>query len=173
MPPLLKYEWEEWDKKPVLPLYNFSEALALPVAERFEGAVAILQEQEKQEAALFGEPSTSFGPGFAASEIADLERVQGSAFAPEVREFLRRWNRVEGISGLGFYGPQCWVEAELAASEPWLMIGDYWRYADGDQLVMPLFGQTDKVFLYLHEHGPKIEEFAPSFSLALWRMAHE
>jgi hypothetical protein len=53
------------------------------------------------------------------------------------------------------------------------MLGDYWRYADGDQLVMPLSGEKNKVFLYLHEHGPNIEEFAPSFSLALWRTAHE
>jgi hypothetical protein len=26
---------------------------------------------------------------------------------------------------------------------------------------------------YLHEHGPLIEDYAPSFSLALWRLVSE
>ena len=29
------------------------------------------------------------------------------------------------------------------------------------------------VVAYLHERGPLYESFAPTFSLALWRMVHE
>ncbi len=169
MPSFLKYKWAE----PVLPPYDFSEALALPVVERFERVLAVLQGQEKQKAALLGEDSNPFSPGFAENEIAELERSQETSFAPEVKEFLRHWKFVGEAGCFDFHGADSWVENDLAARGAYLIIGNNWRYADGDQLVMPLSGETDKVFLYLHEHGPKIEEFAPSFSLALWRMAHE
>ena len=141
--------------------------------ERFERSVAVLQGWAQEKVDITGDELEPFQPGFSDDEIADLEDSQGAPFAPEVKEFLRHWNRVEGAGGIIFYGAHCWVEAELAASGPWLMLGDYWRYADGDQLVMPLSGEKNKVFLYLHEHGPNIEEFAPSFSLALWRTARE
>jgi hypothetical protein len=29
------------------------------------------------------------------------------------------------------------------------------------------------VVAYLHQHGPSFERYAPSFSLALWRMLNE
>lgn len=173
MPPFLKYEWEEGEQKNVLPPYDFSVALALPVTERFEQSVAILQQHAQAEAAIVGEDLLPLQPGFSEDQITEMEQVQKAPFAPEVKDFLRHWKRGGGMSGISFYGPDCWVEDELAAKGSFLMIGDYWRYADGDQLVMPLSSATEKVFLYLHEHGPKIEEFAPSFSLALWRMVHE
>jgi hypothetical protein len=39
-----------------------------------------------------------------------------------------------------------------------------------------MFDLTDParpVVAYLHEHGPLFENYAPSFSLALWRLVHE
>ena len=173
MPPFLKYEWEGGEQRNVLPPYDFSAASAMPVMERFERSVVILQGHEKQKADILGETSTSFGPGFMEDEIAELERSQEALFAPEVREFLRHWKFAGEAGCFDLHGADSWVENDLAARGSCLIIGNNWRYADGDQLVMPLSGETDKVFLYLHEHGPKIEEFAPSFSLALWRMAHE
>lgn len=135
--------------------------------------MAILEQQAHEEAAFRDEPLPLLRPGLSENEIADLERLQETAFASELREFLQHWNRFEGITGFSLYGQDSWVEDELAEKGSFLMVGDYWRYACGDQVVMPLNGETDKVFLYLHEHGPKLEEFALSFSLALWRMAHE
>jgi hypothetical protein len=32
---------------------------------------------------------------------------------------------------------------------------------------------STSVVAYLHEHGPLIENYAPSFSLALWRLVSE
>ena len=162
----------------VLPSYDFSEALLLPVMERFEQSVAILQERARAELAIYGESPAPLPPGFSEDEITDLERKQGAAFAAEVREFLQHWKRVEGASGFGFHGPDSWVTDERFTGGKYpnsfyLVVGDYWRYADGDLLIMPLTGETDKVLLYLHEDGPEIEEIAPSFSLVLWRMAHK
>ncbi len=162
----------------ILPPYDFSEALLLPVMERFAQSIAILQERARAEAAIYGESLAPLQPGFSEDEIADLERKQGAPFAAEVREFLQHWKRVQGEGGFGFYGPDSWVTDERFTGGKYpnsfyLVVGDYWRYADGDLLIMPLSGETDKVLLYLHEDGSKIEDLAPSFSLALWRMAHE
>jgi len=174
--------WFSRNPKPedetVLPPYDFSVALLLPVMERFERSVAILQERARAEAAIYGESLAPLQPGFSEYEITDLERKQGAPFASEVREFLRQWKRVGGGGGFGFHGPDSWVTDEKFAGKrypdsSYLVVGDYWRYADGDLLIMPLTGETGKVLLYLHEDGPEIEEIAPSFSLALWRMAHE
>ncbi len=54
-----------------------------------------------------------------------------------------------------------------------LVCGYNWSFADGDQLLIPLDIPDPPVVLYLHEHGPAFEVFAPSFALALWRLAHE
>ena len=55
-----------------------------------------------------------------------------------------------------------------------LVFGDCWRFADGDQLMFRLDTPDCPVVLYLHEdRPPTVEPFAPSFSLALWRMVHE
>ena len=148
----------------------------LSVMERFEQSVAILREYARMEASAWGDTPAPLSLGFSENEIAELERVQGASFAPEVKEFLRCWQRIDGDSGFGFYGPDSWMTEESMrgfGDRLYLVIGDYWRYADGDLLIMPTSGEIDKVFLYLHEDGPKIEELAPSFSLALWRMAHE
>ncbi len=170
MQPFQKFEQES---ESVLPPYDFSEALALPITERFEQSVAILQKHEQAEMVIRGEVSTPNRPGLSAIEIADLERSQGVSFAPEAKEFFRQWKRAEGGSGLGFHSLDRWITDTRLAETAYLIAGDYWRYADGDALIMPLSSETEKVFLYLHEDGPKIEEFAPSFSLALWRMAHD
>ena len=112
MPPFLKYEWEEGEQMNVPPPYDFSAALALSVMERFKRFVATLQEQAQAEAAIYGETLTPLQPGFSDSEIAGSEQGRGTAFALEVREFLRHWNRVEGAGGFNFYGPDSWITDE-------------------------------------------------------------
>jgi len=63
--------------------------------------------------------------------------------------------------------------ADLAIPGAFLAIGDYWRFADGDQLLLALDDSEQPVMAYFHEHEPRIEYFAPSVSLALWRLTHE
>ena len=110
MQPFLRYEWEA---EAILPPYDFSAALALPVMERFERSVVILQEHEKQKADLLGETSTSFGPGFMEDKITELERSQEALFAPEVREFLRHWKFAGEAGCFDFHGADSWVELAL------------------------------------------------------------
>ena len=60
-----------------------------------------------------------------------------------------------------------------------LVIGDHWEFADGDQLLMDWDGGSPSVMLYLHDPPPNpvgaplVEPYAPSFSLALWRIVDE
>lgn len=64
-----------------------------------------------------------------------------------------------------------WVSDEHRRGTRHLVFADYWHCADGDQLLFEVGDPTGAVFVYEHE-GPRIEPFAPSFSLALWRMVN-
>jgi hypothetical protein len=66
-----------------------------------------------------------------------------------------------------------WVSTEHAPDVKYLVFGAYWAHADGDQLMFDLSKPTQPIVAYLHEHGPRIEPFAPSFSLALWRLVSD
>ena len=66
-----------------------------------------------------------------------------------------------------------WVSEQHRTGEKYLVFANYWRYADGDQLMFDLSGPSQPVVAYLHEHGPLFKFDAPSFSLALWRLVHE
>jgi hypothetical protein len=55
-----------------------------------------------------------------------------------------------------------------------LVFGDGWRFADGDQLMFRLDEAGRPVAHYRHEAMlPTVEPFAPPFSRALWRMVSE
>ena len=65
------------------------------------------------------------------------------------------------------------MSTEHLRGSRYLVFGHYWAYADGDQLLYDVDSQSAKVIAYLHEHGPLYESYAPSLSLALWRMIDE
>jgi hypothetical protein len=96
----------------------------------------------------------------------------------EYRAFLERHRHlvlddgfnIGGLAHDGVYrGEGPWLSDQHPTSGPALVIGFYWRYADGDQLLIPLDDPSHPVLAYFHE-VPAIEPFAPSFSLALWRL---
>ena len=66
-----------------------------------------------------------------------------------------------------------WLSDDHMPNRRLLVFGAFWRFADGDQLLIDLDDPTFPVIAYLHEHGPLFERYAPSFSLALWRLVHE
>lgn len=72
--------------------------------------------------------------------------------------------------GIGIGTP--WISDEHMKGFSYLVFGYYWRFADGDQLMIDLNDPSLPIVAYLHEY-PAVEYFAPSFSLALWRMVHE
>jgi hypothetical protein len=160
-------------REPVLPVYDFSEALLLSVMQRLEQSVEILQEQARATHAVLGEEPLPPQTGLSEDELAALQEQIGAPIPTEYADFLRYSRQLDGEPGFDICGQTAWPTDEDFATKPYLVIGNYYRYADGDALMMPLAEDSEEVVLYLHEDGPKMETFAPSFSLALWRMAHE
>jgi hypothetical protein len=115
-------------------------------------------------------------------ELAQLESEIGRPLPAEYREFLKlcRYLKIDDgceVGGLSHNGVSVterpWVSDEHRADVTYLVFANYWRFADGDQLMFDLSDESFPVVAYLHEHGPLYEAYAPSFSLALWRLVHE
>lgn len=167
----------------IVPPYDFTEALALPVHERFtyslDSAKAIIAENGYQEFSDFPcVPSV----GATRAELGQLESDLGIALPSEYKQFLARCRYLKIDDGLeiggfdheGLYVTESpWVSGEHRAGTTYLVFANYWRFADGDQLMFDLSDNRHPVIAYLHEHGPLFELYAPSFSLALWRLTHE
>ena len=79
----------------------------------------------------------------------------------------------DGDGGESYGTPWLSEDHPLPGGGRYLVVGDYFRYADGDQLLLPLDTSDPPVLLYRHENGPSCEQYAPSFSLAVWRLAFE
>lgn len=167
----------------IVPPYDFSEALALPIATRFERALqtarALVVDNSYQDISDFPCVPTT---GASETELRDLESHLGVGLPVEYRQFLSRFRylkiddgcEVGGFDHHGIYVTERpWVSNEHRPQVPYLVFANYWRYADGDQLMFDLSEPTNGVVAYLHEHGPLFEKYAPSFSLALWRLVHE
>lgn len=164
-------------RKPILPNYDFSEAQALSVPERLDACLKALPSRETEEVTWGVAPVPS--EGATEAELREVERGNGEALPPEYRAFLSLCRYLELGDGLTIWGvghadnDSPWVSEDHGTDAPCWVIGDYWRYADGDQLLLLPEKPGQPVVLYLHEHGPALEPFAPSFSLALWRLVHE
>jgi hypothetical protein len=166
----------------VVPPFDFALALRHTPEERMQMCVDRVRVRLLAEGHwdLFGLPPVPAG-GASEVELKRLESQLGVPLPTEYRAFLKRWRylvmddglRVWGFDhdGVSVCGP--WVSDQHRAGVQYLVFADYWRYADGDQLLFELGDPQAAVAAYLHEHGPLYETFAPSFSLALWRMTEE
>lgn len=167
----------------VVPKYDFSEAAALTVAAR----IALSLQSARQLVAENGYQKYSPFPcipeqGASSEELVQLESRLGRSLPQEYRQFLSqcRYLKVSDgreIGGLDHDGLTVtegpWVSDTHRKGVLYLVFANYWRFADGDQLMFDLSDPTQPVVAYLHEHGPLYEAYAPSFSLALWRLVHE
>ena len=120
--------------------------------------------------------------GASEAELQQLESLLGVALPAEYRQFLtlcRYMTLGPGaeVGGFNYNGISIavspWLSDEHRPGVEYLIFADYWRYADGDQLMFDMSDIGRPVIAYLHEHGPLFEFYAPSFSLALWRLVHE
>lgn len=163
--------------------FDFTEAKRLSLSDRFARSL----ERARELVAANGYQGFSDFPclpgGAFEAELKKLEeRLAGVPFPDEYRAFLKvsRYLKIDegieigGLDHDGVYVTQRpWVSQQHQAGERYLVFANYWRYADGDQLMFDLSEPSTPVIAYLHEHGPLFEDYAPSFSLALWRLVHE
>jgi hypothetical protein len=166
----------------VVPPFDFGEALRFHPEERMRRSVDRVRLRLSEDGLwdIFGVPPVPIS-GASEAELLRLESTLGMPLPAEYRAFLANWRylilgdglKVWGFDheGVGVGSP--WVSDHHRPGVRYLVFGDYWGFADGDQLMFDLSEPSQVVVAYLHEHGPVYEEFAPCFSLALWRMAHE
>jgi hypothetical protein len=163
----------------VVPPFDFAEALSHDVDKRLELSVENVRRRLTAKGSwdLYDMPPVP-PAGATEQELARLEASLGVPLPPEYRTFLTRWRYLIIGSGLQIWGfdhegvgiGTPWVSDTHPGGGTYLVFGDCWNYADGDQLLFDLNDPARPVLLYLHEHGPSFEQYAPSFSLALWRM---
>ncbi len=166
----------------IIPHFDFTEALRYDPDERMRLCVDRVRDRLSDEGLwdlLLIPPVPEMGAS--AGELRDLESILEVPLPTEYRAFLANWRyliigdglKVWGFDHDGVSTGSPWVSNQHRADVRYLVFGDYWDYADGDQLMFDLSDSRRTVVAYLHEHGPRYETFAPSFSLALWRMVHE
>ena len=162
--------------------FDFSDALRLTSQERMRSCVERVRNRlhDNGDWGVFGLPPVP-EVGASEEELKELEAQLGMRLPQEYRQFLQDWRYLAIEDGLQVWGfPQGgigigtpWVSDEHRLGVTYLVFGYYWGFADGDQLMFDLSESNQEVVLYLHEHGLLYESFAPSFSLALWRMVDE
>ena len=165
----------------IVPAFDFREAIALPLAERFRICIDRAQEIVSDGYAMLCDAPCVPG-GASETELEKMEAGLGVQLPDEYRQFLTvcRYLKIDdgtevgGLDHDGLYVTEVpWVSNKHRPGVDYLVFAGYWRYADGDQLMFDLSEPSCPVIAYLHEHGPLFEFFAPSFSLALWRLVHE
>jgi hypothetical protein len=165
----------------VVPSFDFTEALQLPLTERFARCLERAREISADGYHEFCDYPCA-PSGASEVELRDFEaRVVGTSLPDEYRAFLllSRYLKIDDgteVGGLiheGMNVTEPWVSEDHRPGVKYLVFANYWRYADGDQLMFDLSEPSQPVVAYLHDHGPLFEDFAPTFSLALWRLIHE
>jgi hypothetical protein len=167
--------------KRIVPAFDFTEAQGMSVIQRFERSI----ERARQLVESNGYQDLCDFPcipsGASDAELEALEKA-GMPLPDEYRQFLTRCRYLKLDDGLEVGGfahegvhraSPPWVSTEHRPGVEYLVFANYWRYADGDQLMFDLSEPGQPVVAYLHSHGPLFEPYAPSFSLALWRLVHE
>jgi len=165
----------------ILDWFDLSEAIDLAPAERLDRSLQQIRSTAHIDSEeLFGMPTLP-GIGASALEIEKLEVDSGITLLEEYRAFLRRERYLQIDPSLQIWGfdwngvtiGSPWLSGQHHREIEFVVFGHYFRYADGDQLLYEAGNPDSPIILYLHEHGPLFEFFAPSFSFALWRLAFE
>ena len=169
--------------KRVLPAFDFSPADKLSCAERFttvlKTARSLVTQNGYQD---FSDFSCIPDTGATDEELAALETELGIPLPTEYRAFLKiaRYIKIDDgceIGGFDLNGvyvtERPWVSDQHKRGHKYLVFANYWMYADGDQMLIDVSDLNGPVYAYLHDHAGLIESYAPSFSLAAWRLVHE
>jgi hypothetical protein len=165
----------------VVPHFDFAEPLGLTLADRLS-RVSIRARSRRRASYEEDLGAPCVPDGASDAELSALGRQLGIPLPNEYAAFLRLHRYLLLSDGLEVssldhdgvhYANSPWVSEEHMPGRRFLVMGDYWTYADGDQLLVDLDDPQASVLVYLHEDGPQLEPFAPSVSLAIWRLVHE
>ncbi|EAQ82333.1 hypothetical protein DSM3645_01425 [Blastopirellula marina DSM 3645] len=130
----------------------------------------------------FSDFSCVSATGATADELVALEGELGISLPTEYRQFLKiaRYVKIDdgceigGLDANGVYVTErLWVSDQHKRGHKHIVFANYWMYADGDQLLIDAADLNGPVYVYLHEYAGLIETYAPSFSLAAWRLVNE
>ena len=164
----------------VVGAYDFTQAMSLSLEDRMVLCVERVRQKHHDGGTwnLYDIPPVP-DSGASDAELNALESVLGMPLPAEYRFFLERWRYLVIDDGCTIWGfdhdgvsvGSPWVSTDHRPEVEYLVIGDYFEFADGDQIMFDLTEPEQPLVAYLHEHGPLYEYFAPTFSLALWRMA--
>ena len=171
-----------YDVSKIVPPFDFGAAESLALTERLR--VCLDRARELVEITGYQEfvDQPCIPDGATEAEVRQLQTDLGVALPEEYRQFLSLCRYLLIGDGRDIWGisrddlavtEKPWVSEAHRHGRRFLVFANYWRYADGDQLMFDLSERDQPVIAYLHEHGPLLEFFAPSFSLALWRWVHE
>lgn len=169
--------------KQVLPEFDFSTANAMTCSERFASVLNTARSLVSQN----GYQGYSDFPcvpetGSTAEELNALETELEASLPTEYRQFLTiaRYLKIDDGCEIGgmdengvFVTERPWVSAKHKRGHKYIVFANYWAYADGDQLLIDVADVNGPVYVYLHEYAGLIESYAPSFSLAAWRLVNE
>lgn len=156
--------------------------LAMAPLERIDAAVALAVARygDAHDEDLIGAPLHGGGMVNEAQARA-LEDGLGQPLPAEYAYFVRRhgWLFIDdGLQIAGAMPPDQvvgegvpWISREHRPPEAHLVVGAFWMFGDGDQLLLDL--ADGRLIAYLHEQGPLLEELATSFSLGLYRLITE
>ena len=166
----------------IVPAFDFAAAERLTERDRFEFCTERARQLVTNGYQEISEYPCIPEAGASEAELQTLESELGISLPAEYRRFLSRCRylklsdgtEVGGFDHAGVYVTESpWVSDQHRKGVEYLVFANYWQYADGDQLMFDLSEPSRPVIAYLHEHGPLFEFYAPSFSLALWRLVHE
>lgn len=177
------------EQRPVLVEFDFGAALGRSPREVIAESVEWFRERQvaRELVGLFDPiPLSAASTG----EITALEESVGVSLPGEYRVFLKTTRsitvddgaRIFGVLGSGSTAGEPWISDGHMAGRQFLVFGDYWGFADGDQLLFDMSIPSEAVFLYLHDppfdrggptRRPCLEEYASSFSLALSRLVSD
>lgn len=168
---------------PLLAPFDFRAALRLSVDERIQTCLHTVRQRHIDNGYLaLCELPPITDSGATSAEISALEQGLGCVLPEDYRHLLSVCRYVVVAQGAALYGladkgvyncGPLYVVNNLLMPGRYLVMGDYWRFADGDQLLLALDKPAQPVMVYLHEHGPHMAYFAPTVTLALWRLVYE
>lgn len=130
----------------VIPEFDFSEAEGFTAAERIDHCITHASQLAADYPMYEGIPPVS-QVGATSQEIDALELTVGVSIPLELRSFWTRCRYLcldDGMNIGGFdHGGVCvaesiWLSLDHLPGRRFLVVGAYWRFADGDQLLIDL-----------------------------------